>query len=417
MIASDPLGWLGEENNADYGARLPTLLKVLGIGEPLSLQAHPSTAQAEAGLAREDALGIDRAAPHRSYRDDRAKPEMICALTDMDVLCGFRDLAESQALLRTVGGPLLPFAEQLRRPEDLPGIVGGLLSLDRAGQYRVVAAITDALAFLPRYVSEVVGKIADRYPDDAGVAVALLLNATSLEPGDALYLPAGNLHAYLRGLGVEVMASSDNVLRGGLTPKHVDVPELVKTLGPVTGPWPMTVAAADPAHPGVEFYRSPSPEVGLARIALTGPSIDVPVTEGPTLLLVTDGTIRLESADRQLSLSSGQAAYGMPCSHVRVSGNGVDWVSQLWTRAEANALQCAFHAARAVHIFHPLCTDIDRSVVGIGCCHRAMSVRKISQLGPGSYRAVGRRTGRSTDRMGMTRCASRWCGGVVGGIG
>ena len=331
VIASDPLGWLGEGVVTDYGARLPMLLKILGIGEPLSLQAHPSTAQAEAGYAREDALGIDRAAPHRSYRDDRAKPEMICALTNMEVLCGFRDLAESQELLRAVGGPLLPFAEQLRCPEDLPGIVGGLLSLDRAGQYRVVAAITDALASLPGSVSAVVGKIADRYPDDAGVAVALLLNAISLEPGDALYLPAGNLHAYLSGLGVEVMASSDNVLRGGLTPKHVDVPELVQTLVPITGPWPMTPAVVDPANPGVEFFRSPSPEVGLARMAIAGPAVNMPVSEGPTLLLATEGTTRIESADTELSLSPGHAAYASPSSSVRIGGEGVVWVSQLWS--------------------------------------------------------------------------------------
>ncbi len=331
VIASDPLGWLGKAVVANYGARLPMLLKILGIGEPLSLQAHPSTAQAEAGFAREDALGIDRAAPHRSYRDDRAKPEMICALTDMEVLCGFRDLAESQELLRAVGGPLLPFAEQLRRPEDLPGIVGGLLSIHRARQYRVVAAITDALASLPASVTAVVGKIAERYPDDAGVAVALLLNAISLEPGEALYLPAGNLHAYLSGLGVEVMASSDNVLRGGLTPKHVDVPELVRTLVPTTGPWPMIVAAVDQEHPGVEFFRSPSPEVGLARIGVTGAAVNVPVSEGPSLLLATEGVVRVESADTQLSLSPGHAAFASPSSSVSVSGLGVVWVSQLWT--------------------------------------------------------------------------------------
>ena len=331
VIASDAHGWLGEVVVAEYGARLPMLLKILGIGEPLSLQAHPSTAQAEAGFAREDALGIDRAAPHRSYRDDRAKPEMICALTNMEVLCGFRDLAESRELLRAVGGPLLSFAEQLRRPEDLPGIVGGLLALDRAGQCRLVAAITDARASLPRSVASVVGLLADRYPDDAGVAVALLLNAISLGPGEALYLPAGNLHAYLSGLGVEVMASSDNVLRGGLTPKHIDVAELVQTLVPVTGPWPVTVAAIDPAHPGVEFFRSPSPEVGLARIAMTGVAVPAPVSEGPTLLLSTEGTVRVESADTELSLSPGQAAYALPSSSVSVGGEGVVWVSQLWT--------------------------------------------------------------------------------------
>ena len=331
VIGFDPLGWLGEAVVADYGARLPMLLKVLGIGEPLSLQAHPSTAQAIAGSAREDALGIDRGAPNRSYRDDRAKPEMICALINMEVLCGFRDLAESEELLRAVGGPLLPFAEQLRSSEDLPGIVGRLLSLDRAGQYRVVAAITDARASLPWPVAAIVGQIADRYPDDAGVAVALLLNAISLEPGDALYLPAGNLHAYLSGLGVEVMASSDNVLRGGLTPKHVDVPELVQTLVPITGPWPMTVAAVDPAHPGVEFFRSPSPEVGLARIAVRGHAVHVPTSEGPTLLLATEGTVRVESAGTELSFSAGQAAYGLPSSSISISGEGVVWVSQLWT--------------------------------------------------------------------------------------
>ncbi len=330
-IALDPLGWLGETVLADYGARLPMLLKILGIGEPLSLQAHPSTAQAAAGFAMEDSLGIDRAAPQRSYRDDRAKPEMICALTDMEVLCGFRDLVESQEFLRAVGGPLVPFAEQLRGPEDLPGVVGGLLSLDRAGQHRVVAAVTDALAFLPGSVGSVVGKLADRYPEDAGVAVALLLNVIALEPGEALHLPAGNLHAYLSGLGIEVMASSDNVLRGGLTPKHIDVAELVQTLVPVTGPWPVTVAAVDPAHPGVEFFRSPSPEVGLARIAMTGVAVHVPVSEGPTLLLSTEGTVRVESAETELSLSPGHAAYALPSSSVRVGGEGVVWVSQLWT--------------------------------------------------------------------------------------
>ncbi len=330
ILASDPLRWLGEAVVACYGARLPMLLKILGIGEPLSLQAHPSTAQAESGFAREDALGIDRAAPHRSYRDDRAKPEMICALTSMEALCGFRDPIESEELLRAVGGPLRPFAERLRSPEDLPGIVGDLLSLDRAGQYRVVAAIADARSSLPSSVAAVIGQLADRYPDDAGVAVALLLNAISLEPGEALYLPAGNLHAYLSGLGVEVMASSDNVLRGGLTPKHVDVPELVQTLVPVCGPWPVTRAAVDPAHPGVEFYRSPSPEVGLARIAVPDRVVAVPVSDGPTLLLATEGTVHLESDDTKLSLAPGHAAYALPLSSVCVDGVGVVWVSQLW---------------------------------------------------------------------------------------
>jgi mannose-6-phosphate isomerase len=219
--------------------------------------------------------------------------------------------------------------KRLDRDEELPNIVGELLSLDRNEQRAVVASIADARAVLPWRVAAVVGQLADRYPDDAGVAVGLLLNVVSLEPGDALYLPAGNMHAYLSGLGVEVMANSDNVLRGGLTPKHVDVPELVSTLVPLSGPWPLTRPESDPQHPGIAFFRSPSPEVGLAQLSLRGPDLVVPGSDGPTLLVVTEGSIGLSSDESTLVLAPGEAAYAFPGSHVTATGHGVLWASQV----------------------------------------------------------------------------------------
>ncbi len=329
VLAADPQRWLGAETTRTYGGRLPMLLKILGIGEPLSLQAHPSTTQARIGFAREDALGIDRAAPNRSYRDDRAKPEMICALTAMEALCGFRDLAESRELFGAVGGALGAYVARLHRAEQLPSIVGDLLALRRDDQRDVVSAIAASRSSLPWPVASVVGQLADRYPDDAGVAVALLLNIVSLQPGDALYLPAGNMHAYLSGLGVEVMANSDNVLRGGLTPKHVDVAELVATLNPVTGPWPFTRPEGDSGQADVAFFRSPSPEVGLAQVTVDGADVALPGSDGPTLVVVTEGATVLASNDGSVKLGAGDAAYVLPGSQVSVSGSGVLWASQV----------------------------------------------------------------------------------------
>jgi mannose-6-phosphate isomerase len=333
VIASDPVRWLGADVVDRYGSRLPMLLKVLAIGAPLSLQVHPSELQAQDGFAREDALGIDRSAANRSYRDDRAKPEMICALTSMEALCGFRDPAESRELLLAVGGPLARYADQLRSADDLPAIVGALLSLPHAEQTALTDAISSARSRLPWAVAAVVGRLADQHPDDAGSAVALLLNAISLERGDALYLPAGNMHAYLSGLGVEVMASSDNVLRGGLTPKHVDVAELVRTLVPKTGPWPITHPVDVAGSPGVERWSSPSPEVGLCRIVVDGSSVVVPLSPGPTLFLVTSGTVQLSSRGH-LSLSAGDAAFGGPQAEVTASGHGELWRAEVTLAAD-----------------------------------------------------------------------------------
>lgn len=211
------------------------LLKLLAAAEPLSLQAHPDAAQAREGFAREDAAGVPRGAAHRSYRDPFPKPEVIVAVSRFEALCGFRPRAEALRALDALADAdarVAPVAARVREGDAL----GWLLS----GAPEVAAAVAGAVAAgpaiagsLPRE-ADTVARLHAAHPLDPGILVALLLHRVSLEPGEALFLPAGNLHAYLEGLGVELMGASDNVIRGGLTPKHVDVDELLAVVDRAT---------------------------------------------------------------------------------------------------------------------------------------------------------------------------------------
>ena len=221
-------------------ANLPYLLKVLAADEPLSLQAHPSAAQAAEGFARENAAGIPVDAPTRNYRDASHKPELICALTEFHALVGFREIAQTLALLRALDvAELAPHVALLAAQPDAAGLRALFttwITLPQSVLDRAVPALQTACVRLAQQGREFAREarmaleLSERYPGDAGVLAALLLNLVVLAPGEALYLPAGNLHAYLSGAGVELMANSDNVLRGGLTSKHVDVAELLRVL-------------------------------------------------------------------------------------------------------------------------------------------------------------------------------------------
>jgi mannose-6-phosphate isomerase len=213
--------------------RLPFLLKVLAAGSPLSLQAHPTSEQAAAGFARENAAGIPLDAPHRNYKDAFHKPELIYALSDdFEALCGFRDLGALRAdleILRALDGADGPVAAWIGRLDgSLREVFDWLISRgDRVDE--LVETLT-SLANDSTPLLATLQLLAARYPGDPGIAISLMLNRVSLQRGEALYLPEGNIHAYLRGVGIELMASSDNVLRGGLTHKHVDVPQLLEIL-------------------------------------------------------------------------------------------------------------------------------------------------------------------------------------------
>lgn len=277
--------------------RLPFLLKVLAAGAPLSLQVHPSPEQAREGFARESAAGIPVDAPHRSYRDPFAKPELLMALSDpFTALAGFRPAHEAAADLAALGDPrLTPLLERLTGDEALKPTVAWLVAGDEQ-VHAVVEALAEAAEVrdggeAPPWLHSI-ALVAAHYPGDPGVAVAALLHTVVLRPGEALFLPAGNLHAYLDGLGIEIMGASDNVLRCGLTPKHIDVDELLSVLDGRSMPAPV-LSPLRPA-PGVALFAPPVDEFQLASVepgaALEG--LDVG-GEGPTVVLCLEGSVNL----------------------------------------------------------------------------------------------------------------------------
>jgi mannose-6-phosphate isomerase len=286
---------------ADAVGTLPYLLKVLAAAEPLSLQTHPSDAQAITGFEREHAAGVPIDAPHRLYRDRSAKPELICALTEFDALCGFRPVAESIAQCHAIGADdlarsvrddgLASTVERLYRRRLALGPIVDACRHDRAG------ADAGALA-----AAELVVRLAAQYPDDPSVAVTLLMHRVMLQPGDAIFLGPGNLHAYLRGAGVEIMSASDNVLRGGMTVKHVDVDELLAVLdiAPIDDPRVAPVADEE----GIWRYDTPDTPFRLWRWELT--DLLVHEATGRELLLCTAGHTDLLTAGQSIALEPGE---------------------------------------------------------------------------------------------------------------
>ncbi|KHL02252.1 mannose-6-phosphate isomerase, class I [Sinomonas humi] len=329
LISRDPEAALGAESVAAFGPRLPYLLKVLAAERPLSLQVHPTLAQAQAGFAAEEASGVERGAPHRNYKDDNHKPEMIFALSRFEALCGFRSPGDAAARFELLTALLAgqeaaevteQVAELLRGPDEGEAIRGAFARLLTGGS-QVRSAVQAAAGAIEGSGTDdaallTVAALARDYPEDPGVLVSLLLNRITLEPGEALSLGAGNVHAYLSGLGIEVMASSDNVLRGGLTPKHVDVPELLRTVAFESIPVP--IVRPDESALGQELYRPGFAEFQLQRIhvpaveaGLDAPRPEpVPVAQaGAAVVLVVDGSLTLDTPKGDLVLSRGEAAF------------------------------------------------------------------------------------------------------------
>ena len=227
---------LGESVAAKFNNRLPFLFKVLAAARPLSVQAHPDLSQARTGFRKENRKGIPLDAPQRNYRDDNHKPECICALTPFWALNGFRTVSTIRSILKELNllslAPLRTIFKHLQRGQELKQLFQGIMTLGAVHQKQIandIAAEIDGLSPEDPVVRWMI-TLADQYPGDIGILSPVLLNLVCLQPGQAMYLPAGELHAYLEGVGIELMANSDNVLRGGLTPKHVDVGELLAVL-------------------------------------------------------------------------------------------------------------------------------------------------------------------------------------------
>ena len=328
VLARAPQAELGARSVAEHGPHLPFLLKVLAAEQPLSLQAHPDEQQARDGFDREDAAGVPRDAPQRNYRDFWPKPELMCALSPFEALCGFRPAAEALALVDALGAPALaPVRERLARRQDAAGLRDAfthLSTLPAAERGPLVDAVVAAAAragpgpFASAFAWT--GRLAALYPGDPGVAVALLLRLVRLDPGEALFLPAGNMHAYLHGVGVEIMASSDNVLRGGLTGKHVDVPELLRVVRFDGAPVPLVLPRR--ARSGEEVYETPAREFELSRLELSGDGPELAVS-GPEILLCTAGEVEAAAPPERLALRRGASAF-VPAAtgRYRLRGSG-----------------------------------------------------------------------------------------------
>ena len=323
-VLADPEGQLGAAARARFGDALPFLLKVLAAEEPLSLQAHPSSEQAAEGYWREERLGIPVNSPVRNYRDSSHKPELLVALQPFEVLAGFRPAAHTIELLRALAvSDLDPFIDLLNDQSDADGLRALFTTWITAPQPDVDVLVTAVLDGAINYLSsgatdfaavaKTVLELGERYPGDAGVLAALLLNRLTLGPGEGIFLSAGNLHAYLRGVGLEVMANSDNVLRGGLTPKHVDVPELLRVLN--FNPTTESQLRAQ-THPDglASFYDTPTAEFAASMLTLgddqIGHEVDAPSRhDGPQILLCVEGATAVHGKGGSLTLTRGAAAW------------------------------------------------------------------------------------------------------------
>lgn len=331
-VAADPEGTLGAAARGAFGDRLPFLLKVLAADRPLSLQVHPSPEQAAEGYAREEAAGVPLDAPERTFRDPWPKPELLCALTPFQALCGFRPVPESLDLWRAVVG---------EDPAATP-VLDRLAAGDVAGAVRWLLADPAARALAGRAgragdagaddAAGVASRLAAAYPGDPGVLVALLLNVVRLAPGEAVYLPAGAPHAYLHGVGIEVMACSDNVVRGGLTGKHVDADLLLRLLDARPGPPPLV--RSEPVAPGVVRWPAPAREFALQRwrpsdAGGAAPAVDSPAGL-PRIVLCVEGSLTLLPAAGgwgPLRLARGASAFLPAAAAARVTGDGTAYAA------------------------------------------------------------------------------------------
>ncbi|GAA3773698.1 mannose-6-phosphate isomerase, class I [Microbacterium kribbense] len=311
------------EWEAHSGRTLPYLLKVLAAASPLSLQAHPTPEQAASGFAREEAAGVPLTARERNYKDPHAKPELIVAVDDgFEALCGFRPVAETLALIDALTAASdTPEALASWRAATAAGVREAFeWLLSGAADGAVAAAVATAQAHPADF--ELIDRLARAYPGDPGILVAQMLNPVTLAAGQSLWLPAGNIHAYLRGTGVELMGPSDNVLRGGLTPKHIDRDELAKVLDFTPGP-PSRLQPA-PLGSNVVSYRPASVEsgagVGFELLAVTGDATFA--VDSAAIAVVLEGAFTLSAGGAEAAADRGAILFVDAAAELNAAGSG-----------------------------------------------------------------------------------------------
>lgn len=320
---------VGEAARAAFGDRLPYLLKILAASTPLSLQAHPSREQAVVGYARESLLGLPPSDPTRSFKDDWPKPEAIVAITPFEGLLGFRDPQETAGLFEALGvaDELASVIGPLRDRSAAPALQEVFLDVLSLDERRHLVDLVLAAAVNHLEAPGALGQFArtaveldEHFPGDPGILAALLMNRFRLQPGEAVMLEAGVMHAYLRGVGVEIMANSDNVMRGGLTQKHIDVDGLLQVVhfDPLT-PKVLLAEGSD----GVYVYPTSFPEFELWLVSpVDDTHLPVPRTDCGRIALATQGEFVLTGDQGELRLASGDSAFIEADEHVNVKGEG-----------------------------------------------------------------------------------------------
>lgn len=308
VIDADKIATLGKAVAERFG-ELPFLFKVLCADQPLSIQVHPSKAAAEEGFARENAAGIPLSAAERNYKDANHKPELVYALTPFQAMNGFRELHEIVSLLEPVAGAHPQIAHFLENADEanLAKLFATLLSLQDEAKSRAIGVLKSALNAREGEPWQTIKSIATDYPDDSGLFSPLLLNVITLQPGEAMFLFAETPHAYLKGVALEVMANSDNVLRAGLTPKFIDIPELLANLKFQAKP--AATLLTQPQRDG-ETLNFPIPVEDFA-FAIHGLSAapQALAQNSAALLFCIEGQAVIEKSGQQLVLKPGESCF------------------------------------------------------------------------------------------------------------
>jgi mannose-6-phosphate isomerase len=326
LIQSAPEAMLGHGVSRHFSGELPFLLKVIAAAEPLSIQVHPNREQARAGFERENRAGVPLDAFERNYRDPNHKPELVVALTPFVALKGFRPFGEILASLRPLGlsevrEPLCAF-ENAPSAETLKELFAALLSLDDESRRRAVGRAIEAAARQDETpAARLAIRLHDKYRGDVGALSPFFLNLIELRQEEGLFLNAGELHAHIDGTAVEIMATSDNVLRGGLTSKHIDVAELLKigTFAPTTP----TVLRPELVAPGERVYETQAAEFEMALIDVSEAGHRSRSDRGPEVLLGLDGNATITANEATHSLARGRSVF-VPAavSTYHLGGNG-----------------------------------------------------------------------------------------------
>lgn len=335
LIADDPEAMLGTSTAARFNRQLPFLLKVLTASKPLSIQAHPSKRKAEHGFAREEIAGLPIDAPERNYKDANHKPETIVAMTPFRGMCGFRPIDSIIQNIRMISDS--NWERSLRRLITFPGKLElsvflytffAALSEQKGRKFRYIRLRSERIVRDERRDSPMgmlfstIINLMDEYPDDLGALAPLVLNLFELQPGQALNLMAGDAHAYLSGMGVEIMANSDNVLRGGLTHKHVDITELFSVLG--FDSYTIEPVLARPGLDGFLTYRCDVPDYALGKAVMRGRLAVRSRPPVPEILLCTAGSVSVRAGKGPAALlPRGASAFVPACERdYELSGEG-----------------------------------------------------------------------------------------------